>query len=767
MNSKVSEAWEKEYKLPCNSSQKSFLPLVLPLTDQPCASFSRMDENEKIGLNCWTVGTSAKDAILIKIRPNKNVHDLKRAIWKAQELKSFEKLSSLSLMKVDLDFQVSNDQANHLDENSVMEARFPLSNYWSSQPPSDRIHVVVRTNVAPAKTPPRKQYQYEITPSKDEVTRRTERLEPSTKDRIVKLLKNGVELPRWRLQHGPEEMCEWVDRLELPALKPNSPFPSLLLHKLGKMTHDKHLSEHLVTILDHLEIPGRLIPLPQENITETLNRNQVDGEIVEEHKRQWLLVQVVPEQLLGADIFEGYLHALGRPSFDDLHEYISNEKLNIYNLLREDKIFCVLDEAQSLTHKFENCFRSDKDRTVPRPILRELINTWGKKVYVVICGTGISMQKMKNATNSAIVKLDEKLPPWTDVGAFDTKESQTLYLAQYLPSNYMNSLLAERLEYWLCGRYRFTTTYLQFLLKNGLGSPHSVLNEYILAVTNREVAEEGLPQESPLRSGLKSEIKERMSGQEADFISLQKKFDEEPSFKHTFTSFFYECLLTGKMRSVGGESGDLLVELGISRFKQSGPEQAREAETTERIMILKLCDFFETLKMTMESHLIHELGASNPSSRGIAFEPFGAFLLARAFSSPRPLSEVFDFLENCTIQDEPAELVTLRKIDGQFKCTRLDIKSDMQSQNIGRSPSDPEAMLEWLEDPKGVAFCFPPNTVGPDLVLVLRLTRTNTVLRVVVQFKNTANLSGTARAKETRELRESRIATTIAHHRLE
>ena len=78
----------------------------------------------------------------------------------------------------------------------------------------------------------------------------------------------------------------------------------------------------------------------------------------------------------------------------------------------------------------------------------------------------------------------------------------------------------------------------------------------------------------------------------------------------------------------------------------------------------------------------------------------------------------------------------------RFLNDALQIHEKLRSSHIlGHSPSIADATLSWLQNPKGSAFCFPANTVGPVLVFVLRLIRNNAVLRVRVQFKHTETLS--------------------------
>jgi len=204
--------------------------------------------------------------------------------------------------------------------------------------------------------------------------------------------------------------------------------------------------------------------------------------------------------------------------------------------------------------------------------------------------------------------------------------------------------------------------------------------------------------------------------------------------------FVLEYTFTGEIRGLGGPRGDAMVEFGMSRFRRQA------AQTDEPLAILALVTFFEQNKQTLAGYLTRAINTSNPAVRGIAFEAFGAYLLARAFSGPTPLEKVFEFVgDKKAVKDlekEVAELVTLEKVDDGFKITPLQIDTNLRSSHVlGRSSKTPTDTLEWLRNPQGSAFCFPANTVGPDLIFVLRLTNDDKILRVCVQFKHTQTLS--------------------------
>ena len=205
--------------------------------------------------------------------------------------------------------------------------------------------------------------------------------------------------------------------------------------------------------------------------------------------------------------------------------------------------------------------------------------------------------------------------------------------------------------------------------------------------------------------------------------------------------FVLEYTFTYTIHSLDGHDTGAIVEYGMSRFKRG------VAETDEPLAILTLVTFVEQeTKMTLERRLRNTLNTSNAAYRGIIFEGFGAYLLARAFSAPRRLSDIFNFVGgkevNEALQDGLAELVALERVGDNFQMTPLKIKTHYWLNHIlGCSPSTVTNTLEWLQDPQGTAFCFPANIIGPDLIFVLRLTSDNTVLCMCVQFKHMEKMS--------------------------
>ena len=130
------------------------------------------------------------------------------------------------------------------------------------------------------------------------------------------------------------------------------------------------------------------------------------------------------------------------------------------------------------------------------------------------------------------------------------------------------------------------------------------------------------------------------------------------------------------------------------------------------------------------------LSTSNAAARGMALEQVGAYLLGIAFSSPRRLSDVFNFVIENDLQDRKVQLVAIHQLDRKHTCKPVNILSRVPTPTyvVGYSPRTVEETLAWIKNSQQTVFCFPANSVGPDLILVLMLSD-NTVLRVLIQFK--------------------------------
>jgi hypothetical protein len=201
---------------------------------------------------------------------------------------------------------------------------------------------------------------------------------------------------------------------------------------------------------------------------------------------------------------------------------------------------------------------------------------------------------------------------------------------------------------------------------------------------------------------------------------------------HQVAGFIFDYIFNNKPRDLGSPNSEKLVEYGFARFG----DLYRTIVVDEPLVLLAavnhLCD---KTAVNLRHFLLEGLLTSNGGAQGISFEHFGAFLLAIAFREPQPLSSVFEFHGSHQLQDESAQLVAIEKANGQYVCTPVDILSDTRPMyTMGHTSTTADQTLSWVRNPRRSVFCFPVKAIGPDLLLVLRLSDAR-VLRVVVRFK--------------------------------
>jgi len=192
----------------------------------------------------------------------------------------------------------------------------------------------------------------------------------------------------------------------------------------------------------------------------------------------------------------------------------------------------------------------------------------------------------------------------------------------------------------------------------------------------------------------------------------------------------FEYIFNGKPRHLGS-TDQKLVEYGVARFVVN-----RDIKADEPLALLAATDYFNKEGWDWQHFLADGLSTSNASARGIAFEQAGSYLLGLAFSSPTPLSDVFEFVEENDFGGKEAQLVAIHKRDGELICNPVNLLSEKSTSSyiLGYTPRNTDDTLAWLKDPQQTVFCFPAKEVGPDLLLVLMLPD-KALIRVVVQFK--------------------------------
>jgi hypothetical protein len=495
-------------------------------------------------------------------------------------------------------------------------------------------------------------------------------------------------------------------------------------------------------------------------------------------KHSWLLLQLKPRTFFDdTDVFHNLAQDIGRGSDlkdDDkrsaalvaLREQVAEALTGVRKLLDEKRLSCVIDEAQGTADMHTTCFRSGTNPNQPRPVIRSLFDTFSIMGDIIISGTGLSIRTLKSALSSVVAKDGGQTITVTSVGAFDCEADHRAYLNRYLPRNFLNTssgkCLLRRVAFWLHGRYveaftfmanadpsvrhRFTALYLSLLLKNALESPHRLLDDFIEGMTQfrpsdgNDIVENLVDTKSLIIEMEPSGFHfEKLKDHESTYLPLQirpchsEAVRPDPGLLPQIALSVLEYIFTGMPRSLGSSSTEVLVEHGFARF-----HNRKEGIADEPLALLAAVHYFSlNTPWTLQRTLLNGLTSSNASSRGIAFQLYGSYMLAAAFQSWRKLSSVFTFIGTTRLRHESARLVAVIKHpNSESQVHPVSFSQRIGPHHIlGHSSRDVEETLSWLENPKGTAICFPHEHVGPDLILLLELA-SGGIVRVLVQFKH-------------------------------
>ncbi|KAG8813583.1 hypothetical protein FRC18_002395 [Serendipita sp. 400] len=621
--------------------------------------------------------------------------------------------------------------------------------------------------------------------------------------KIQQYVDDEPNLPLFRLtKDAPEEDREFVDGLKIPLTPKGLDYPSLLLHDLGK-TQDSDMNDRVRKLfdgnegikflcntsgsgktrllleglwhnwgyyftasnkfdgigsldvrsisnaswIDDLKIPdtaevvGNNRAVAQRRFRLVLlirivafriflnHASKSSTGLTNDHKARWLLLQLAPVVLVGKDIFDDALRMIGGTPSLVSGEAILGELPKLHALLpTESKTFCVLDEAQLPASRHMNYFRSEENPSERRPILREILVTWEAFCpLMIIAGTGVSRGVVTDVVESLIAKTRKgSTDLFTNIGAFDNGSTQLRYLQKYLPSKLLSGKdgeeLVDHIEYWLHGRHRFTATYTSCLLVNRFAYPRSVMNWFFHRMSEFEIADEAV-----------EEVEPQIEFGTFDFSKLQ---NDERMWRQ-LAVFVFDYIFDGNPRSVGGPDADKLVEYGFARFNSP-----KLATVDEPLVLLAAFKHFNEKTLWTWSYFLNEaMTQSDDSARGVSFERFIAHLLGTAFKSPVKLSDVFTFQGTNDLRDKEAQLISIRKSRNQHVGLPIDITSSKwPTYRLGRKCKDPNEMLSWAKDPEGTVFCFPPSSMGPDLILFLQVLPEKTFVMVNVQIKQLTQL---------------------------
>jgi hypothetical protein len=224
------------------------------------------------------------------------------------------------------------------------------------------------------------------------------------------------------------------------------------------------------------------------------------------------------------------------------------------------------------------------------------------------------------------------------------------------------------------------------------------------------------------------------------------KFPPEEQQVTVLSHVLYDQLLYGRF-SLGAFSPkekDDFVRYGFARYVNHG----KDVTFDEPIVILAVYHWLVLKgKFSLYECALHNL--SNHASRQNGFEAFLVLYMRLVFETSPVLSEIFtfrsDFARRVTTdlawQNEPFELVTVAK--GQDNTHNICVVTPFSGPSSvwGFTADSGKDVVEWLStNTRGAAFCYPPPSLGPDLLFFIRSTVSGGLVLVAVQARRRVSI---------------------------
>ncbi|KAM6498794.1 hypothetical protein JOM56_006742 [Amanita muscaria] len=439
---------------------------------------------------------------------------------------------------------------------------------------------------------------------------------------------------------------------------------------------------------------------------------QVDGELQEKHKRIWLLFQLFDQLDSQGGTLHPFVriirHCLPHASAEALDILIGRLGTIRARYLPPSRFIVGLDEAQQAIRLYPRSFVSSTDNEVFRSILREIVKVFTKSpIKLVVSGTGLSLGDLEDSMASGVSKPANTTILFHELGMFETWPKLKAFLERYIPASFSETPSGYRLqqrirEYLLGRRYRFSVSFLEYLLMNGLQSPHKLLNEYIKAHTTCLPGDSGLDFTS---NEPKLHIKVDVRGFEWE------RLKKDPAALQEAAQIVQSHLTRGYSPTFGPVTVRL-VEYGIARLRNK-----HSGQIVEPLAFLSLMKWLER-QPTVNLQTSIRLRLANQESRGPAYEQLVVLYLLRVLRYPVPLSTIFEFHGTPPRwADEMAQIVG--RLDG------TDVVVDV----LGNAPENPglgvvhyaagiKDVLKWIENPTTMpAVLVPSHLFGPDVIV--------------------------------------------------
>lgn len=201
----------------------------------------------------------------------------------------------------------------------------------------------------------------------------------------------------------------------------------------------------------------------------------------------------------------------------------------------------------------------------------------------------------------------------------------------------------------------------------------------------------------------------------------------------------YEQTLYGNygLGAFSNEEKATLIKYGLARTKTRG---AAIDEPPIILAVLQLLNHRN--RLSMFRCLRRDIDKHQPGKEG--FEAYLAYYLRKIFETAPRLDSVFslrsDFMrrnhQDLEWQHEEFELVTVGAANSNTPNVSVVKPSFGPSCNVGFMASDGDEVLEWISiNDDQFAFCFPPESFGPNLLFFIRSKVSRKLLLVMAQAR--------------------------------
>lgn len=169
-----------------------------------------------------------------------------------------------------------------------------------------------------------------------------------------------------------------------------------------------------------------------------------------------------------------------------------------------------------------------------------------------------------------------------------------------------------------------------------------------------------------------------------------------------------------------GKDEAMYVEYGFARFDDS---ETRVVVIDEPLVLLAALEWMNKNHRVSYKLLSRDISTHDRTFNG--FENYIVFCLDLIFWKERRLSDVFTFHGTApSWADQEARIVSVYSPDSDHPeaCAVCFSRLTASSVTSGMNAKSPELTMSWLKHRQRPPFCFPHQSMGPDVMFILQLS---------------------------------------------